>query len=338
MGLCRRQGALEVDKLNVLVTGGAGYIGSHAISMLADRGHNTVCIDNLAKGHKELVGDCAFYEGDISDKILVKKICNLHNIDAVMHFAAYSLVGESVEEPSVYYKNNVCNTLSLLEAMVESGVDKFIYSSSAGVYGEPDEIPITEDAKLSPTNPYGKTKIMVEDVLKDFDRAYSLRFVSLRYFNAAGAHPDAAIGEDHDPETHLIPLVLDVALRRRDAITIYGDDWPTRDRTCIRDYIHVCDLIDAHILALSYLAEGGASDIFNLGNGQGYTVKEVIDNVSSVTGCPVPTRIGPRRPGDPAILVASSEKITSKLGWKPRFKSLEDIIETAWTWHKRRFG
>ncbi|MCD6570011.1 MAG: UDP-glucose 4-epimerase GalE [Deltaproteobacteria bacterium] len=324
--------------MNVLVTGGAGYIGSHAISMLADRGHNTVCIDNLVKGHKELVRDCTLYEDNISDKALVKKIFNQHKIDAVMHFAAYSLVGESVKEPLIYYRNNVSNTLSLIEAMLESGVDKFIYSSSAGVYGEPDEIPITEGAKLSPTNPYGKTKIMVEEILKDFDRAYNLKFVSLRYFNAAGAHPDATIGEDHNPETHLIPLVLDVALGRRNAITIYGDDWPTRDRTCIRDYIHVCDLIDAHILALSHLAEGGASDIFNLGNGRGYTVKDVIDSVSSVTGCPIPTKIGPRRPGDPAVLVASSEKITKKLGWNPRFKSLEDIIETAWSWHKRRFG
>jgi UDP-glucose 4-epimerase len=323
--------------MQVLVTGGAGYIGSHALKQLNKAGHSTVCIDNLAKGHQEFAADYPFYEGDIADTVLLSKIFARHKIDAVMHFAAFSLVGESVQKPLSYYKNNVASTLSLIETMCASGIDKFIYSSSAGVYGEPKEIPIKENAKTSPTNPYGMSKLMVEKILEDLDRSGKIKFVSLRYFNAAGAHPDATIGEDHNPETHLIPLVLDVALGRKESITVFGNDWPTKDGTCIRDYIHVCDLIDAHILSLDYLASGGKSDIFNLGNGLGYTVKEVIEGVASVTGKKIQTQMGPRRPGDPAVLVASSKKAINVLAWKPKFANLEQIISSAWLWHKKRF-
>jgi len=323
--------------MNVLVTGGAGYIGSHAVKILSDAGYTVVCLDSLVKGHREQVTGGVFYEGRVEDKELVKKICSSHDIDAVMHFAAYSLVGESVEMPLKYYRNNVCNTLSLVEALIASGVDKFIYSSSAGVYGQPEEIPIPEDSPTLPTNPYGMTKLMVETMLRDLSKSYRFNFVSLRYFNAAGAHPDGSIGEDHDPETHLIPIVLDVAIGKRGTITIFGNDWPTKDGTCIRDYVHVCDLIDAHKLALEYLDGGGESTVFNLGNSKGYTVREVIDAVSRVTGKEVKVELGPRRPGDPAVLVASSDKIKEKLGWSPQYPSLEEIIDTAWNWHRIRF-
>ncbi|MBN1637055.1 MAG: UDP-glucose 4-epimerase GalE [Deltaproteobacteria bacterium] len=324
--------------MNVLITGGAGYIGSHAVKVLSRAGHECVCLDNLSTGHSELVPAGIFYAGDIDDVDLVLNIFKKHRIDAVMHFAAFSLVGESVESPYKYYQNNVCKTLRLLGTMLEAGIDKFIYSSSAGVYGEPEEIPIGEDAKTDPTNAYGRTKLIVEGLLKDFSRAYDLRFVSLRYFNAAGADPDGTIGEDHLPETHLIPIVLDAAMGRRESITIYGDDWPTRDGTCIRDYIHVNDLIDAHALCLDYLVDGGYSTIYNLGNGQGFTVKEVIETAARVTERDVPHAAGLRRPGDPAVLVASSQRIIRELGWKPAFTDLEDIIATAWTWHRSRFG
>lgn len=323
--------------MNVLVTGGAGYIGSHAVKILDERGYGVVCLDNLVKGHRENVVGGVFYEGAVQDKGLVREICTRHGIEAVMHFAAYSLVGESVEMPINYYENNVCNTLKLVESVLDAGAKYLIYSSSAGVYGEPTNIPITEDAPCEPTNPYGRTKLYVEGILNDIERARGLRYVSLRYFNAAGAHPDGAIGEDHDPETHLIPIVLDVALGKRESVTVFGNDWHTRDGTCIRDYIHVCDLIDAHILALEYLLGGGKSTVFNLGNSKGYTVKEVIDTVSQVTGRSIKVEIGPRRLGDPAILVASSDKIVRELGWRPKWASLEDIVETAWRWHRIRF-
>ncbi len=323
--------------MNVLVTGGAGYIGSHAVKMLCDKGYGVVCLDNLVKGHRENVIGGIFYEGGVEDKDLVRDICTRHEIKAAMHFAAYSLVGESVEIPILYYENNVCNTLNLIDALMDMGVKNFIYSSSAGVYGEPMKVPITEDAQCVPTNPYGRTKFYVEGILRDLDKARGLNYVSLRYFNAAGAYPDGTIGEDHDPETHLIPIVLDVALGRRGSVTIFGNDWPTRDGTCIRDYVHVCDLIDAHILALEYLLAGGKSKVFNLGNSKGYTVREVIETVSDVTGKDICVEVGPRRLGDPAILVASSEKIKKELGWMPKWTSLKDIVETAWKWHRIRF-
>ncbi len=323
--------------MNVLVTGGAGYIGSHAVKMLCDKGYGVVCLDNLVKGHRENVIGGIFYEGGVEDKDLVRDICTRHEIKAAMHFAAYSLVGESVEIPILYYENNVCNTLNLIDALMDMGVKNFIYSSSAGVYGEPMRVPITEDAQCVPTNPYGRTKFYVEGILRDLDKARGLNYVSLRYFNAAGAYPDGTIGEDHDPETHLIPIVLDVALGRRGSVTIFGNDWPTRDGTCIRDYVHVCDLIDAHILALEYLLAGGKSKVFNLGNSKGYTVREVIETVSDVTGKDICVEVGPRRLGDPAILVASSEKIKKELGWMPKWTSLKDIVETAWKWHRIRF-
>ena len=317
----------------ILVTGGAGYIGSHTVRELRDRGMDCVVYDNLVTGHIEAVGDAPFVKGDIFDKELLLKTFAEYNVDSVVHFAAYSQVGESMAHPAKYYRNNVAGTLSLLDAMLEGGVKYLVFSSSAATYGESGEGLITEDSPQRPTSVYGQTKLMMEQFMADFDRAYGMRYVALRYFNAAGAHKSGEIGEAHDPESHLIPVILQAALGVRDHIGIYGDDYPTRDGTCIRDYIHITDLADAHIRALEYLKNGGKSTHYNLGNGNGFSVKEVIETARRVTGRAIPARVEGRRPGDPATLVASSEKIKRELGWDPQYDSLEEIVASAWKWH-----
>ncbi|MGB9781255.1 UDP-glucose 4-epimerase GalE [Caldanaerobacter sp.] len=318
----------------ILVCGGAGYIGSHAVYSLLKRNEKVVVVDNLATGHSESVLGGKLYIGDLGDEDFLDKVFSENDIEAVMHFAASSLVGESVENPFKYYENNVCGTLSLLKAMKKHGVKKIVFSSTAAVYGEPERIPIKEEDKTEPTNPYGETKLAIEKMLKWADAAYGIKYVALRYFNVAGALETGEIGEDHSPETHLIPIVLQVALGKRDKVMIYGDDYPTKDGTPIRDYIHVMDLVDAHILALEKLRKENKSDVYNLGNGEGFTVKEVIEVARKVTGHPIPAEVTGRRPGDPAVLVASSEKAMKDLGWRPKYASLEGIIESAWMWHK----
>ncbi|ACL70813.1 UDP-glucose 4-epimerase GalE [Halothermothrix orenii] len=321
--------------MNILVTGGAGYIGSHVVKSLFEAGYNVVTLDNLEKGHREAVLGGEFIKGDLKDRELLDSIMKDYEIDGVIHLAAHSLVGESMENPGKYYKNNVSNGLNLLEAMVDNDVKYLVFSSTAAVYGEPREVPITEDHPTAPTNTYGESKLFFEKMMKRYDEIYGLKYVSLRYFNAAGADLSGKIGEDHDPETHLIPIVLQKALGLRDKLYIFGNDYPTRDGTCIRDYIHVNDLADAHVLAIEGLTRGLESRIYNLGNGEGYSVKEVIETASRVIGKPIEAGVGDRRPGDPAVLVASSDKIKEELGWDPQYPDLETIIETAWQWHKR---
>ncbi|HBT48695.1 MAG: UDP-glucose 4-epimerase [Caldanaerobacter subterraneus] len=318
----------------ILVCGGAGYIGSHAVYALLKRNEEVVVVDNLATGHSESVLGGKLYIGDLRDEDFLDKVFSENNIEAVMHFAASSLVGESVENPFKYYENNVCGTLSLLKAMKKHGVKKIVFSSTAAVYGEPERIPIEEEDRTEPTNPYGETKLAIEKMLKWADAAYGIKYVALRYFNVAGALETGEIGEDHSPETHLIPIILQVALGKRDKVMIYGDDYPTKDGTPIRDYIHVMDLVDAHILALEKLRKENKSEVYNLGNGEGFTVKEVIEVARKVTGHPIPAEVTGRRPGDPAVLVASSEKAMKDLGWRPKYASLEEIIKSAWMWHK----
>ncbi len=321
-------------RTNILVVGGAGYIGSHMCKHLFKRGYQPIVLDNLVCGHRQAVQWGPFFEGSMSDSHLLREIFSDHPIAAVMHFAAFCYVGESVTEPAKYYENNVANTISLLEVMLEKKVSNFIFSSSCATYGEPIEVPIREDHPLKPISPYGRTKLMVEQILEDFREAYGLASVSLRYFNAAGADPDGELGEDHDPETHLIPLVLQTALGQRPRVDIFGDDYPTKDGTCIRDYIHVEDLAQAHLIGLERLLGGEAGGQYNLGNGQGHSVKQVIEMAGRVTGKPIPVSVGERRKGDPAVLVSSSEKAIHDLGWRPRFPGLEAVIETAWNWHK----
>ena len=319
----------------ILVCGGAGYIGSHAVHALIEKGEQVVVVDNLQTGHRDALNPKAkFYEGDIRDASVLDKIFTENKVEAVIHFAANSLVGESMEKPLLYFNNNVYGMQVLLEAMVRHGVDKIVFSSTAAVYGEPKRVPIHEDDETCPTNTYGETKLTMEKMMKWVSRANGVRYVSLRYFNAAGALPDGSIGEDHATETHLIPLILQVPTGRRDHITVFGDDYPTPDGTCLRDYIHVVDLADAHVLALEYLRKGGASDIFNLGNGQGFSVKEMIAAAEKATGRSIKVEIGARRAGDPAQLIASSEKARSVLGWKPQFTDVEQVIGTAWRWHE----
>jgi UDP-glucose 4-epimerase len=315
--------------MRVFVTGGAGYIGSVVVSELLDDGHDVVAFDNLSKGHRGAVDERAsFVHGDLADQGLVEASLREHAIDAVVHMAAASLVGESVTDPGKYYRSNVVYGLNLLDAMRVSGVARLVFSSTAAVYGEPEKQPIEETDSTRPTNTYGETKLAFERALSWYDSAYAIRFASLRYFNACGA--TARCGEVHEPETHLIPLVLQVAAGRRESIAVFGDDYPTRDGTCVRDYVHVVDLARAHILALEALDTG--SRTYNLGCGGGFTVKEVIDVAREVTGHPIPTTVAPRRPGDPAVLVASSERIRSDLGWSPRFESLSEIVGSAWRW------
>ena len=319
----------------ILVCGGAGYIGSHAVHALVEKGEQVVIVDNLQTGHRGALNPAAkFYEGDIRDAAVLDKIFTENKIEAVIHFAANSLVGESMEKPLLYFNNNVYGMQVLLEGMVRHGVDKIVFSSTAATYGEPKRVPIHEDDETCPTNTYGETKLTMEKMMKWVSRANGVRYVSLRYFNAAGALPDGSIGEDHKTETHLIPLILQVPTGRRDHITVFGDDYPTPDGTCLRDYIHVVDLADAHVLALEYLRKGGASDIFNLGNGQGFSVKEMIAAAEKATGRSIKVEIGARRAGDPAQLIASSEKARAVLGWKPQFTDVEQVIGTAWKWHE----
>lgn len=321
--------------MSILVLGGAGYIGSHTALELVKAGEDVIVVDNLSTGHIQAVPKGAkFYKGDIHDKNFLDSLFNSEQIDAVIHFAAYSLVGESVTNPLKYYDNNLCGTKVLLDAMVEHGIDKIVFSSTAATYGEPENIPILETDRTLPTNPYGETKLAMEKMFYWTSKAHSLRYVSLRYFNACGADSSGSIGEAHNPESHLIPLILQVPNGKRESISIYGTDYNTPDGTCIRDYIHVTDLAQAHILAVQYLRNGNQSDIFNLGNGIGYSVKEVIETARKVTGHSIPAVETPKRAGDPARLVASSEKARTILGWNPTHDSLENIIADAWNWHK----
>lgn len=321
--------------MTILVLGGAGYIGSHTVYALVEKGVDVVVIDNLETGHIEAVHEKArFYKGDIRDRAFVDSVLDKEKIDAVIHFAANSLVGESMVNPLKYYDNNVNGTKVLLQSMVAHGLDKIVFSSTAATYGEPEKVPILETDRTEPTNTYGETKLAMEKMFKWTDRAHGLKYVSLRYFNACGAHVSGKIGEAHSPETHLIPLILQVPLGQREYISIFGDDYDTSDGTCIRDYIHVTDLAQAHILAVDYLMKGNESNIFNLGNGVGFTVKEVIDTARKVTGHEIPARIAERRAGDPARLIASSDKARQVLLWKPEHANLEEIISTAWNWHK----
>ncbi|HLV08774.1 MAG TPA: UDP-glucose 4-epimerase GalE [Halanaerobiales bacterium] len=320
--------------MNILVTGGAGYIGSHVVKCLLKGRHRVISIDNLKKGHRQAVLGGVFVEGDIGDRRLLDKVIREYQIQGVIHLAAYSLVGESMERPGKYYQNNINCGLNLLEAMVNNDVNFLVFSSTAAVYGEPEKVPISEEHPNAPSSVYGDTKLFFEEMLARYQEIYGLKYISLRYFNAAGADPSGQIGELHDPETHLIPIVLQKVLGKRDKLYVFGDDYPTEDGSCIRDYIHVYDLAAAHLLAVSALADGAESSIYNLGNGEGYSVKEVIETASRVVGEEIEYEIGQRRPGDPAVLVASSEKIIKELGWKPEYRELETIIETAWKWHK----
>ena len=317
----------------ILVTGGAGYIGSHVVKELLLQGHKPIIFDNLQTGHRKATTDALLIEGDLSDQERIAEIFQANPIDAVMHFAGDCLVGESVQNPAKYFNNNVKTGIKLIEITEQFNLRKVVFSSSAAVYGEPKEIPISEEHPCAPTNPYGETKWIFEKVLRAFHDADKLDFISLRYFNAAGAHPEGDLGEDHSPETHLIPLVIKSALDGS-SVPVYGTDYDTPDGTCIRDYIHVVDLARAHILALAKLDQGKISRIYNLGNGNGYSVREVIETVKKVTGRNVASVDSPRRPGDPARLVASSEKIREELGWSPRYPDLETIVETAWEWHR----
>jgi UDP-glucose 4-epimerase len=322
--------------MKALVTGGAGYVGSHTLMELERAGVECVVLDSLVRGHRDLVRDVPLVVGDVSDRAPVRSILREHGIGVVLHFAAYAYVGESVEDPARYYRNNVAGTIELLGAMVEAGVKRIVFSSTCATYGLPREIPIPEDHPQEPVNPYGASKLMIERMLADFDRAYGLRSVVLRYFNAAGADPGGAIGERHEPETHLIPLVLRTALGERPAVEIFGTDYPTPDGTCVRDYVHVTDLASAHVLGVERLAGGAPSDVYNLGNGSGFSVREVIATAERVTGRPIAAVAAPRRAGDPHTLVGSSDKARRELGWSPRLASLEDIIRTAWAWHGAR--
>lgn len=330
---------MSSEKPIVLVTGGAGYIGSHAVLALQNAGYEVVVFDNLVYGHRDIVENVLkveLIEGDTNDRELLDRVFAARPFSAVMHFAAYAYVGESVAYPDKYYRNNVIGTLTLLEAMVAAGIKSFVFSSTCATYGVPKIVPIPEDHPQDPINPYGATKLMVERILADFDQAYDFKSVAFRYFNAAGADPQGRLGEDHQPETHLIPLVLMAALGKRDAISILGTDYPTPDGTCIRDYIHVSDLADAHVLGLNYLLQGGNSQRFNLGNGNGFSVKEVIEMARKVTGRSINAIECDRRPGDPPALVGSAEKARSLLGWNPQYADLEQILSHAWQWHQKR--
>ncbi|MDN3428477.1 UDP-glucose 4-epimerase GalE [Microbacterium sp. APC 3898] len=320
--------------MSVLVLGGAGYIGSHAVHQLIDRGANVIVVDNLETGHRQAVHpEAVFYEGDIRNAEFLDSVFKKEKIDEVLHFAANSLVGESMENPLKYFDNNVYGTQVLLKAMVDHDVKKIVFSSTAATYGEPKAVPITETMPTNPTSTYGETKLTMEKLMKWTELAHGLKFVSLRYFNVAGARETAEIGEDHRPESHLVPLILQTALGQRKEITVFGDDYDTPDGTCIRDYVHVEDLISAHLLALDYLRNDGDSEVFNLGSSQGFSVNEMIAAARSVTGKDIPVKTGPRRAGDPSILIASSEKARQILGWNPRHTSVAKIIGDAWKWH-----
>ncbi|MBD2531004.1 UDP-glucose 4-epimerase GalE [Nostoc flagelliforme FACHB-838] len=330
---------MSPGKPTILVTGGAGYIGSHTVLALKQAGYNVVILDNLVYGHHDLVEKVLQVElivGDTNDRALLDHLFKTRDIAAVMHFSAYAYVGESVTDPAKYYRNNVVGTLTLLEAMLTASVKKFVFSSTCATYGVPEFVPIPENHPQNPINPYGATKLMVERILSDFDVAYGFQSVRFRYFNAAGANPNGLLGEDHNPETHLIPLVLMTALGKRESISIFGTDYPTPDGTCVRDYIHVNDLADAHILGLEYLLKGGDSEVFNLGNGSGFSVREVIAAAKQVTRASIPIEERDRRPGDPPILIGSGEKARTILGWQPQYPSIQDIVAHAWEWHQKR--
>lgn len=320
--------------MSILVLGGAGYIGSHAVDQLISKGYKVVVVDSLFTGHRAAVHEAAtFYEGDIRDKEFLSGVFEKETIEGVMHFAAFSLVGESVEKPLKYFNNNVYGMQVLLEVMQEHDVKHIVFSSTAATYGEPEVVPISEEMPTNPKNPYGESKLIMEKMMKWCDEAYGMKYVALRYFNVAGAKVDASIGEDHDPETHLVPIILQVALGQRAALKIFGDDYATPDGTCIRDYVQVEDLIAAHILALEYLKAGNESNVFNLGSNNGYSVKEMLEAARVVTGKEIPAEIAPRRAGDPAKLVAASEKAKTILGWQPAYTDVKEIIRTAWNWH-----
>jgi UDP-arabinose 4-epimerase len=320
----------------ILVTGGAGYIGSHACKALARAGYQPVVYDNLSRGHQWAVKWGPLEIGDILDRERLQQVMARWQPAAVMHFAAFAYVGESVDHPEMYYRNNTVGSLTIIEAMAITGVDKIVFSSTCAVYGEPTAIPMDESHPRQPVNPYGFSKMAVERMLADADAAHGIRHTCLRYFNAAGADPDGEIGEVHDPETHLIPLVLDVAAGRRDSLHVFGDDYDTPDGTCLRDYIHVNDLAQAHLLALSAMEAGAASSVYNLGNGSGFSVKQIIAAAEAITGRKIPYAISDRRPGDPAALVGDAKKITAELGWHPAFADITTIIDTAWQWHLKR--
>lgn len=322
--------------MKILVTGNAGYIGSHTIKELMNSGFETIGVDNLVRGNKNVLKG-NFEICDLQDREKLKKIFQTHDIDAVIHFAGFAYVSESVEKPGIYYRNNLCGTLNLLENMIDNGVENIIFSSSCAVYGIPEKIPIIESTPKKPINPYGWSKLMIERILEDFHLSYGLKYVSLRYFNAAGADPEGELGENHVPETHLIPNVLNAALRG-DKVNIYGTDYPTPDGTCIRDYIHVSDLASAHVLALKYILNGGDSGAFNLGNSKGYSIRELINVAEKVTGKKINVQESSRRCGDPPILIASNEKAHEILGWKPKYPELEILIDTAWKWMLNRNG
>jgi len=322
--------------MKILVTGGAGYIGSHAVVGLIDKGYDVVVIDNLQTGYKKAVHKSAvFYEGDTRDTVFLNKVLDKEEIDGVLHFAANSLVGESMEQPIKYYDNNVYGTQKLVEALMAHNINTLVFSSTAATYGEPIAVPITEGHPTNPINPYGETKRAMEKLIHWAGEASGLKYISLRYFNVAGAHSSGEIGESHEPETHLIPIILQVPLDQREYLSVFGDDYDTEDGTCIRDYIHIEDLVDAHILALEKLLNGGASGVYNLGTGTGYSIYEMVEAARRVTGHPIPLKVAPRRVGDPAVLVASSQKAQKELGWTPRYTQVEDIIESAWRFFQK---
>lgn len=318
----------------ILVTGGAGYIGSHCVAALLERGEDVIVVDNLQQGHRGAVTGGKLMVGDIRDEAFMKGVFREKEIEAVIHFAANSLVGASMKDPFSYYHNNVYGTLCLLGHMHKFGVAKMVFSSTAATYGEPERVPIGESDRTEPTNTYGETKLSMENMMHWFDVAHGIKSVALRYFNAAGAHASGQIGEDHSPETHLVPIILQAALGQREEVAIFGDDYDTPDGTCIRDYLHVMDLADAHLLALDKLRAGGDSDVYNLGSGTGFSVKEMVDVARRVTGCPIPAKVAPRRAGDPAVLIASSDKAKRELGWQPQRDNVETIIADAWRWHQ----
>lgn len=320
--------------MSILVCGGAGYIGSHMVAHLLENNKEVIIVDNLQKGHKESLLGGKLYIGDLRDSEFLDKVFKENSIEGVIDFAADSLVGESVKDPLKYFNNNVYSTINLLTTMKNFGVKYIVFSSTAATYGEPENTPILEDDKTYPTNPYGESKLTVEKILKWCDNAYGIKYTALRYFNASGAHINGKIGEDHNPETHLIPIILQAALGKREKVSIFGDDYPTKDGTCVRDYIHVSDLASAHLLALERLKRTGESKIYNLGNGEGFSVKEVIETCKKITGVKIKSEISTRRAGDPAILIASSKKAIEELNWNPKYNSLENIIDTAWQWHK----
>ncbi|HCS30742.1 UDP-glucose 4-epimerase GalE [uncultured Enterococcus sp.] len=321
--------------MTILVLGGAGYIGSHAVDQFITAGFDVAVVDNLLTGHRKAVHPAArFYEGDIRNKAFMQSVFKKESIEGVIHFAASSLVGESMERPLLYFDNNVYGTLVTLEVMHEYGVKRIVFSSTAATYGEPNETPITENMPASPKNPYGESKRMMENMMRWCDEAYGIRYVALRYFNVAGAKLDHSIGEDHTPETHLVPLLLQTALGQRESFTIFGEDYPTKDGTCVRDYVHVVDLIQAHLKAYDYLVNDGKSDAFNLGSNEGFSVKEMLTAARQITGKEIPVKVGPRRAGDPAVLVASPQKAKTILGWAPEYTTIETIFSSAWSWHQ----